>query len=169
MSLKNKPATNLFLDIAILLAFILAMTPRTTGIPLHEWMSIAFAFCVGIHLLLHWEWIVGVAPKFFANLFHESRLNFVVDLVFFLSLIFVIVSGLALSKVALPAIGITPAFSLFWRRGHAISADVALITLGVHCGFHAKWLAVNAKRYLIEPVARLFRKPSAAILPEVRR
>lgn len=168
MSVKNKTATNLFLDIAILLAFILAMTPHTTGIPVHEWMSIAFAACIVIHLLLHWEWIVGVAPKFFANLFHESRLNFVVDMVFFLSMIFVMVSGLALSKIALPALGITPAFSLFWRKGHAISADAALITLGIHCGLHAKWLAMNAKRFLLEPAVRLFPKRRPAALTEVK-
>jgi len=168
MSVKNKTATNLFLDIAILLAFILAMAPRATGIPLHEWMSIAFAGCVVIHLLLHWEWIVGVAPRFFANLFHESRLNFVIDMVFFLSLIFVMVSGLALSKIALPALGIKPAFSLFWRKGHAISADVALITLGIHCGLHARWLATNAKRFLVGPVARLFPKRQAAAIPEAK-
>jgi hypothetical protein len=168
MSIKNKTATNLFLDIAILLAFILAMTPHTTGIPIHEWMSIAFAACIVIHLLLHWEWIVGVAPKFFANLFHESRLNFVVDVVFFLSMIFVMVSGLALSKIALPALGITPAFSLFWRKGHAISADVALITLGIHCGLHFKWLAVNAKRFLVDPAVRLFAKRRPAALTEAK-
>ena len=64
MSVKNKTATNLFLDIAILLAFILAMTPHTTGIPVHEWMSIAFAACIVLLLLHQWAWLGGVAPKF---------------------------------------------------------------------------------------------------------
>ncbi len=158
MPIKNKTVTNLFLDIAIFLAFVLAMTPRTTGIPIHEWLSIAFAACAVVHLLLHWEWIVDVTPKFFMRLFHESRLNFVVDVILFLSMILIMVSGFALSKFALPAFGISLPFSLAWRRIHGVSAEVALIALGIHCGLHAKWIAFNGKKHLIEPIVGLFRK-----------
>ncbi len=169
MPIKNKTVTNLFLDIAIFMAFVLAMTPRTTGIPVHEWLSIAFAACVVVHLLLHWEWIVGVAPKFFARLFHESRLNFVVDSVFFLAMILIMVSGFALSKVALPALGISLPFSLVWKRIHGMAAEIALITLGIHCGLHARWIAFNGKKHLIEPIINLFRKrPEKIALPEVK-
>jgi hypothetical protein len=158
---KNKTRTNLFLDIAILLALILAMTPRATGIPIHEWLSLAFALAVVVHLALHWEWIVGVAPRFFVQLFHESRLNFVVDLVFFLSMLIIMVSGIAISKAALPALGISPPFSLVWKQAHRISADVALITFGIHCGLHAKWIGQSCKRYAIDPIVGLFKKPAA--------
>lgn len=161
MAQKNKTRTNLFLDIAIFLAFILAMAPRTTGIPVHEWLSIAFALAIVAHLLFHWEWIVGVTPRFFAKLFHESRLNFVVDLLFFLALIMIMVSGFAISKVALPALGISLPFSIAWKLIHKLSADVALIALGIHCGLHAKWVAVNAKRYILDPIVGLFKKRPA--------
>jgi hypothetical protein len=159
---SDKTRTNLFLDIAICLAFILAMTPHVTGVPIHEWLSIAFALAIVIHLVLHWDWIVGVAPRFFAKLFHESRLNFVVDLVFFLSMILIMVSGLAISRSALPAIGITPAFSLVWRQLHKISAEVGIIALGIHCGLHATWIAYNAKRCIIDPIVGVFKKKPAA-------
>ncbi len=162
MSTINTTKTNLFLDIALFLAFVLAMVPHATGIPVHEWLSLAFAATIVVHLLLHWEWIVGVTPKFFARLFHESRLNFVIDVVFFLALIMAMVSGFLISKAALPAIGIQPAFSIVWRQAHRISAEVALITLGIHCGMHIKWIAQNAKRTLIGPVVRLFRKQPVA-------
>lgn len=160
--MSTKTRTNLFLDIAIFLALLAAMTPRVTGIAIHEWLSLAFAGAILVHLLFHWEWMAGVAPRFFAKLFHESRLNFVVDLAFFLSIIMIMVSGIVISKVASPALGLSFAFSPTWKMLHGLSADVALVTLGVHCGLHWKWIVQNGKRHLIEPVVRLFRKPAAA-------
>jgi hypothetical protein len=163
---QNKIGKNLFLDIAVFLAFLLAMAPHFTGIPVHEWLSIAFAAAIVVHLLFHWEWIVGVAPRFFAQLFHESRLNFVVDLVFFLALIMIMVSGFAISKAALPAIGISLPFSLVWKQLHKISAALALIALGVHCGMHAEWIAQSLKRCAIDPIVGLFvKRPATETIP----
>lgn len=161
MPIKDKTVTNLFLDIAVFLAFILAMMPRITGIPVHELLSVAFAACVVAHLLLHWEWIVGVAPKFFARLFQESRLNFLVDSVLFLAMIVIMVSGFALSKFALPALGITLPFSPVWKRVHGIAAEAALIALGIHGGLHARWIALSGKKHIIEPIIRLVQKRTA--------
>ena len=159
---QNKTRTNLFLDIAIFLGLLLAMAPRVTGIPIHEWLAIAFAAAVIVHVFLHWDWIVNVAPRFFARLFHESRLNFLVDLVFFLAVILIMVSGLAISKSALPALGLSLPFSVIWKQLHKISADVALITLGIHCGMHVKWIAHNCKRFIVDSLAGLFGKRPAA-------
>lgn len=155
---RNKTRTNLFLDIAIFLASVLVLTPRATGIVIHEWLSIAFAACIVVHLLLHWEWIIGVAATLFTRIFHESRLNFAVDFLLFLDVILIMVSGLAISKAALPALGIRVPFSIVWKQIHGASAKVALLLTGVHCGLHAKWIGYNAKKYLREPFVKLFRR-----------
>ncbi len=157
MSSNNRSRTNLFLDIVIALVFLLAMTPRVTSIPVHEWMSIAFGVAVIIHLVLHWEWITGIGSRFFTHLRNEARLNFLIDLVFFVALVMIMVSGLAISKVALPTLGIKPAFSIVWKQVHRISAEVALIIVGVHCGMHLKWIVQNAKRYLIDSLRSIAR------------
>jgi len=158
MSGRNKTRTNLFLDIAIFLAFVLVLTPRATGVAIHEWLSIAFAACIVVHLLFHWEWIIAVASKLFTRIFHESRLDFAVDLLLFLDVLLIMVSGLAISKVALPTLGIQIPFSVVWKQIHGISAKVALVLAGIHCGLHAKWIGYNAKKYLLEPFVRLFRR-----------
>ncbi len=155
MSTQNR--INLFLDAAVFAAFVLAMAPRVTGIAVHEWMSLAIAAVIVVHLLLHWEWIVGMAPRFFAALFHESRLNFLVDIVFFMALVVVMSSGVVISKVAAPALGFSFPFSFVWKQTHRISADVALITLGVHCGLHGKWISQNGKRCFVDPIVGLFK------------
>lgn len=157
-SSTNKTTTDFFLDVALFIAFTLAMTPHVTGIPLHEWLSLAFALAIVIHLALHWNWIVGVATGLFSRLWHESRLNFLIDLVFFFALITLMVSGLAISKIVLPTFGILPRFSPVWRQTHRLSAEIALATLGLHCGMHAKWIAYNGKRYFSAALCHVFRK-----------
>ncbi len=162
MSGQNRTRTNLFIDIGIFLAFLLIMMPRLTGISIHEWLALAFAGTIVVHLLFHWEWIVGVAPQFFARLIHESRLNFVIDLFFFLALVMLIVSGFAISKVVLPALGLSLPFSVIWKQVHKTAADAALIALGLHCGMHVKWIAQNGKRHIVAPIAALFKKSAIA-------
>jgi hypothetical protein len=164
MSVKAR--TNLFLDIAIFLACLLAMSPRVTGIAVHEWLSLSFAAAIVAHLLFHWEWIVGVAPSFFKKLFHESRLNFAVDLVFFVSIALIMTSGIIISKVAAPALGLSFAFSPVWKGVHKVSADVALLALGVHCAMHWKWIVQNFMKWVAGPVMGLSGKRAAAKAPE---
>ena len=61
--------TNLYVDIAILVGFLVAYEPALTGVAVHEWLSLAFASAVILHLLLHWDWVVQVTLKFFRKLF----------------------------------------------------------------------------------------------------
>ncbi len=155
MAAKNQTKTNLFLDIAIAIALVLAMTPRTTGIAVHEWLSIAFMLAIVIHVVLHWDWITGVAPRLFKNRGGESKVNFVIDALFFIAIVISMLSGLLISKSALPALGITIPFSLVWKQAHTIATYAAVIALGIHFGMHAPWLKNAIKRYIAEPVGKV--------------
>ena len=83
----NPTKVNLFLDAAIFVAFLLALDPRLTGIAIHEWLGVAGAAAVVVHLLLHWEWIVGVTRRFLGRTSGAARLNYVVDALFFIDLV----------------------------------------------------------------------------------
>jgi hypothetical protein len=152
---------NIVIDVAIFAAFILAMAPRVTGVAVHEWLSVALAATLLVHLALHWDWLREVLRRFFSRLAHESRLNLIVDLALFLAFVAVMASGLANSRVALPSVGLDPGFSLFWKRAHTLSTDLAIVALGVHAGLHAKWIWRQCRKFLLDPVAGLFR-PKAA-------
>ena len=74
---------NLMIDIGIFAAVLLALEPSFTGLPIHEWFALSLTGMIIIHLLVHWQWMVRVTGKFFQNLFHNSRLNYIVDALFF--------------------------------------------------------------------------------------
>ena len=94
---------NLVVDILIFVAFLIAMSPNLSGIDIHEWLSLALLGTVMVHVLLHWDWIISVGKTFFKKLWHTSRLKFVVDILVFVAFITVSLSGILISKSALPS------------------------------------------------------------------
>ena len=149
--------TNLFLDFTIFTAFLVAYNPRSTGVPIHEWLSLAFAMAVITHLLLHWKWIVRISKDFFKKLFHQSRLNYVLDIFFFVAVTATIFSGLMISESILPTLGIQLDVSRGWRSVHSLAANASLILLGSHLAMHLKWVLVTIGRTIVNPILNLFR------------
>lgn len=146
--------TNLIVDSLIFIAFLVAFEPSLTGIAIHEWLSLAFAATLVIHVILHWDWVIQVGVKFFRKLFHSSRLNFVIDAILFIAFILVMLSGLLISKAILPTLGIQIAVSQSWRFLHSWSADISVFMLALHFALHWKWIINTFKRYLIDPFKR---------------
>jgi len=155
---------NLTLDITIFTAFLAVANPALTGMAIHEWLALAFAAAIVTHLLFHWNWLVTVTKQFFKKLFHQSRLNYVVDALFFVSMTAAMLSGLLISKTIMSALGIQLNTSHGWESIHRLAADTSLIMLGLHFALHFKWVVTNLKRYLVSPVIRLFQRPRAGAL-----
>jgi hypothetical protein len=149
---------NLILDITIFAAFLAIANPSLTGVIIHEWLALAFAAAIVTHLLFHWKWLVNVAPKFFRKLFHQSRLNYVVDVLFFIAMTAVMFSGLMISKSILTTLGIQLEVSRSWKTIHTLASDASLILLGLHIALHFKWIVSSLKHHLVSPVARVFRR-----------
>lgn len=96
--------TNLWIDTGIFAAFLVAMEPRFSGVAVHEWLSLALAGTIIVHLLLHWKWISSVLLRFFKKLWHSSRLKFVIDTLLFTAFVGVMASGIVISRsVCLPS------------------------------------------------------------------
>jgi hypothetical protein len=156
--------TNLTLDITIFTAFLAVANPTITGMTIHEWLALAFAAAIVTHLIFHWDWLVTMTKQFFKKLFHQSRLNYVVDALFFVSMTAAMLSGLLISKSVMSTLGIQLNTSHGWESIHRLAADTSLIMLGLHFALHFKWVVTNLKRYLVSPVARLFQRPRAGVL-----
>ena len=150
--------TNLLIDAGIFVAFIVAMEPGFSGIPVHEWLSAALGATIIVHLLLHWNWIAAVAARFFRKLWHTSRLKFFVDALLFTAFTAVMLSGILISKAILPSLGIRVQENMLWRQLHSLTADLSILLLGLHFALSWKWVVTALKRFLVEPVVNLFKK-----------
>jgi hypothetical protein len=143
---------DLMVDGLIFFGFLLATDPRGTGQAVHEWLGIAFAAGVVVHLLLHWKWITNVVRRFFSKLPGQVRINSLLNILLFIDATLVVFSGLMISKVVLGTFGITANHDSVWRWLHTFSTDGALFIVGLHIALHWKWVVNTLKRTIWQPL-----------------
>lgn len=146
---RNRNVVNLAVDLAIFVAFLIAMEPHVSGVAVHEWLSIAFGAAIVTHLLLHWQWLVGVTKRFFGKVSRQARLNYVLNALLFIDMTVVIFTGLMVSEAALPLFGIRLPHDGFWMGLHHLSADLSVLLLGLHIALHWQWIVNATRRHLI--------------------
>lgn len=147
----NRNKTNLIVDSAIFLAFLVAMAPRFSGLVVHEWLGIAFGAAITTHLLLHWQWIVEVTKRFFSKAQWSARINYILNVLLFIDITLIIFSGLMISEVALPLVGIQLAQSGSWRGLHGTAANLFMVLVGLHIALHWQWIVNMFKRFVFTP------------------
>lgn len=134
------------IDVALFISFLIATAPRWSGIAVHEWLSIALAATVVVHLLLHWQWVVRVGKAFFGALSATARLNYVLNVAFFVTFVLLMYSGIAISEDAMPWLGISALHNRAWREYHHVLSNVTLIIMAIHVAVNWQWI-VNLFRH----------------------
>lgn len=154
-------AVNLWLDLALFAAMLLALAPAFTGLAIHEWLSLALAVTVIAHLLRHWSWLSAIGRRFLGRLPGPARLNALLNLAFFIDLTLIMFTGVVISREALPWLGLPTSPSPLWSSLHRLTADLSVFIVGLHLAVHWKWLVSAGRRYLINPLFTLGRRPAA--------
>jgi len=129
------------IDVFMLGAFIVAYKPFTTGLSLHEWLSLILVAPVLVHLEINWDWAVRVSTSFSRQLRNMNRVNLGVDIVLFVSTVTAMLSGFMVSRVIAGFVGFSTAPSLVWHTVHSVSADVVIAFALLHTALHWKWFA----------------------------
>lgn len=160
-SKKNRNKVNLWLDIALFIVYLIGMVPRFGSLAVHEWLTLGMILVLIVHLLLHWDWIVTVTKRLFSKLPGKQRLNYILNFLFFIDMIVIMLSGVMISREALPLMGINPSMNFFWRRAHDISANLGVLILGLHVGLHWQWIVGTFRTYVSRPIARALNKSAA--------
>ena len=144
----------LYVDIFLLVGFILVNIPQSTGIPFHEWASVIFIVPLLVHILLDWQWVVSVTKRMFGRLPGEVRANHIIDLVIFIMMVLALFTGFLVSEAALPALGINIVIDPFWVGMHDLTANLTILLIGVHLAMHWKWIKTNVSKYLLKGRSR---------------
>ncbi len=145
-----KTQHNWLLDVLLLILFMLVCAPVATGLPVHEWLSLLFVLPVVLHLLWHWNWVLGVFARTSRKLPPATQFSRAWNLVLFVLIVVANVTGILISEAALPVLGIHPLRDAFWTIVHKASANLTLIVVGVHIAVHWRWIAQR----LFRPVRR---------------
>lgn len=155
--------TKLLVDTLAFIGFLIVMDPHSTGIAIHEWLSLAGIGAILIHLLLNWNWIVEITRRFFKKIAGRSRLSYILNIALFVDMTLVMFTGIMISEVAIPSLGIGLQQSFAWRTLHSTAADLFIPILGLHLALHWSWLVSTIKRYVFQPIASFFTAKRPAI------
>ncbi len=129
------------IDLFMFAVFIAAYKPFTTGLALHEWLSLALVTPVLVHSVINWDWAVRTIRSFSKRLRAKNRVNLMVDVALFVSTVSVMLSGFMVSRVVAGFVGLSATTNTAWYTVHAYSADVALGLALLHTALHWKWFA----------------------------
>lgn len=129
-------ASNFLIDALALVVYLLAANLAVTGLPVHEYLSLALLMVFVVHCAAHFDWVLDVVKRHAAN---TNTANLVLDVVSLLVFLVVTVSGLMVSRFVVPALGYVARGYFIWKPLHVISAEVLLAALGVHVVVHWRW------------------------------
>jgi hypothetical protein len=152
----SQTKTKLGVDILIFVVFLVMMDPRSSGIAVHEWLAISVIAALVVHLLLSWDWITQITRRLLGKKAGQTRINYILNWLLFIDGTLIMVSGIMISQVALPTIGIKLPAGFAWRGLHDTAANIGLLLLGLHTALHWAWVVNTFGKYLVQPVVRLF-------------
>lgn len=129
---KNK--IRMLVDIIMVIVLFSLYDKNAISMRYHEVAGLVLFGLFICHLALQWKWIKRVTSKIFSReLPAKTKVCFWVDILLLISLTFVTVSGVLISKTILTNIS---ASGIFWKMGHYFAAALSVILCGVHLGLH---------------------------------
>ena len=136
----NRTKALFIFDAGLLVVVCTLEAVSLTGLPVHEWMALTFGAGLLAHILLQWTWIASRTRRLLAAGAGRTRINYLINLGLFISMVATIVSGIMISEVALPVIG-RPNVGGAWRDVHGFGTNLVVLFVGLHVGLNLDWIA----------------------------
>ncbi len=156
----NKTRLNVYLDLLLMGVFLVDMEVQFSGLALHEALGLLFGIAFALHVVLHWDWVVSITRIFFKLLLHESRVNYVLNVLLFIDTISLTVSGILISRTLGLHFTLGQDVQELLHSLHLVGAELVLILVAIHVAMHWKWIRANT-RYLFGWTVQISRKRRA--------
>jgi len=137
-----------WLDTFLFVAVALLQTPRTTSLVGHEWIGLAFAIAIALHLVVNWRWIVTTLRRLAGADSRRARINALLNGTLFVVMVVTVVSGFTISEVILPLTGLEPSILRAWRQLHSLMATLGVVIVGLHVALNWDWIAGVVRKRL---------------------
>jgi len=119
-----------------------------TGLALHEVMGVIFFIPIIIHLLIAWRWIRNSMKHFFNYARRRASVNLCLNSILFVLVVIEIVSGFAISQIALPFVGIKTIDDKTWQSLHNQTLNLTKLFVGLHLALNWEWIISIFKKRL---------------------
>lgn len=99
----SKSKINFIVDATLLLLFVGTIVTAFVNIEMHKWFGRGMAIGLVIHLVQHWSWVKGVAPRIF-KVKRTVLSKVIVDLLMFIAFLLTVFSGLVVTMIYAPSV-----------------------------------------------------------------
>lgn len=145
-ALTTRTTTVLYLDVALLLAFIALLSPRLTGLGWHEVLGLLFTLPLLLHLLTARRWVAGVIKRLLGAADPRARVNLAINVTLFILIVIELFSGIQISQIALPYFGLKTINDQTWRLLHNLALNWTLLLVGLHVSMNWSWILTAIRR-----------------------
>lgn len=130
-----KKTIKIFANLALLVSFILTYFIDLTGLELHQYLGVAAAGILAVHVITHWTWIANVSRRLFKKMSGRVRLYYLLDGSLLLAFIIITITGVLISTW----LDVFLFDYMLLRSIHIISSIAGLLLLIVKMGLHWKF------------------------------
>jgi hypothetical protein len=141
-------------DASLFALFIVVVNVPLTGLAIHEWLGIVIAIGMVAHILQHANWVVTTTRRLLSATSLQNRVNYLLVVGIFIGFVSIIASGLLISEVALPWIGVTPPGAPFMLWLHLASVGWVIWLTTIHLAVNWRWIASASDRLIFKRFAR---------------
>ena len=99
----SKSKSNFIVEATLLLLFVGTIVTAFVSIEMHKWFGGGMAVGLVIHLVQHWSWVKGVAPRIF-KVKQTVLSKAIVDLLVFITFLLTVFSGLVVTMIYAPSV-----------------------------------------------------------------
>ncbi|WJD83560.1 DUF4405 domain-containing protein [Priestia megaterium] len=151
------------LDILMAVTFVLFFNKQVFGgLAFHEIAGLVIAVAFITHVLLNWQWVKKVTVKLFdPKLPRKTKLGYFLNLMLLITMLFIMVSGILISRVVFPNINIGN--EQWFKTSHISISYLVLILVAAHVGLHWKWV-INVSKNIVKSKTS---KPIFGVLAKV--
>lgn len=134
------------LDLAMAITFVLLFNDRVLGgLTFHEIAGLGIGIAFITHVLLNVNWVKRVTMKLFdRKLPGKTRFGYLLNLLLLVTMTFIIVSGILISRVVFPNVNVGN--EMWFKPTHIGVSFIVLILVGIHVGLHWQWVMGVVKR-----------------------
>lgn len=146
----KKNVLKIILDIIMTGLLVLLYNSHVISITFHEIGGLIIFGLFIVHCIFNRKWIIAITKKIFTkSLSVKVRIGYLVDFLLLLSFLFIIFSGICISKVLFPsAIQIS---GIQWKSVHVFFSALSLILVGIHLGLHWNFITGMFKKLIKLP------------------
>ncbi len=145
-SMPRHTKIDFWLDLALLISFVVDYSFSFTGLTVHEWTGVGLGASLLVHVTLHWDWVLRTTKKLFTTPAGREKLRWVVDLLLLGAMSLCVLSGIMISRSAMSALGWETNRDGFWTGLHTTAADICVALVGVHVALSWRWVLTVGRR-----------------------